>query len=60
MVDDKSILAQVHELQVLAKKLREVKIDIKETFQVGVITTKLSICYSIIVPVKDVVVVLFQ
>ena len=32
MVDDKTILIQVHELQVLANKLRTVKIDITKTF----------------------------
>ena len=41
MVDDKPILVQVHELQVLANKLRAVKIDITETFQVGAIIAKL-------------------
>ena len=33
MVDDKPILVQVHELQVLANKLRTVKIDITEMLQ---------------------------
>ena len=41
MVDDKPILVQVHELQALANKLRAVKIDITETFQVGAIIAKL-------------------
>ena len=42
MVDDKPILVQVHELQVLANKLRAVKIDITETFQLSAIIAKLS------------------
>ena len=40
MVDDTLILVQVHELQVLANKLRAMKIDITETFQVGAIIAK--------------------
>jgi len=41
MFDDKPILAQVHELQVIVNKLRTVKIDIPESFQVGAIIAKL-------------------
>ena len=41
MLDDKSILAQVHELQVIVNKLRAVKIDMPEPFQVGAIIAKL-------------------
>ena len=37
MVDDKPILVQMHVLQVLANKLRAVKIDNTETFQVSAI-----------------------
>lgn len=40
MFDDKPLLAQVHELQVIVNKLRAVKIDIPETFQVGAIIAK--------------------
>ena len=41
MVDDKPILPQVHELQVIVNKLRAVKIDLPETFQVCAIIAKL-------------------
>ena len=41
MLDSKSILAQVHELQVLVNKIKAVKIDIPEAFQVGAIIAKL-------------------
>ncbi|XP_050890241.1 uncharacterized protein LOC127095614 [Lathyrus oleraceus] len=39
--DSKPILPQVHELQVLVNKIKAVKIDIPETFQVGAIIAKL-------------------
>ncbi|XP_050918626.1 uncharacterized protein LOC127136064 [Lathyrus oleraceus] len=39
--DCKPILPQVHEFQVLVNKIKAVKIDIPETFQVGVIIAKL-------------------
>ncbi|XP_058752781.1 uncharacterized protein LOC131625959 [Vicia villosa] len=39
--DGKPILPQVHELQVLVNKIKAVKIDIPETFQVGAIIAKL-------------------
>ncbi|XP_050875743.1 uncharacterized protein LOC127079406 [Lathyrus oleraceus] len=42
MLDSKPILAQVHELQVLVNKIKVVKIDIPEAFQVGGIIAKLS------------------
>ncbi|KAM0046470.1 hypothetical protein Hdeb2414_s0009g00316711 [Helianthus debilis subsp. tardiflorus] len=42
MVDDKSILEQVHELQVLVNKLTALSIPLPEIFQVGVIIAKLS------------------
>ncbi|XP_050916217.1 uncharacterized protein LOC127131337 [Lathyrus oleraceus] len=41
MLDSKPILAQVHELQVLVNKIKAVKIDIPEAFQVGAIIAKL-------------------
>jgi hypothetical protein len=41
MIDSKPILPQVHELQVLVNKIKAVKIDIPETFQVGAIIAKL-------------------
>ncbi|KAK9053659.1 hypothetical protein SSX86_024733 [Deinandra increscens subsp. villosa] len=41
MVDEKSILEQVHELQVLVKKLTSLSIPLPEIFQVGVIIAKL-------------------
>ena len=41
MVDDKSILEQVHELQVLVNKLTALSIPLPEIFQVGVIIAKL-------------------
>lgn len=40
MLDSKPILAQVHELQVLVNKIKAVKIDIPEAFQVGAIMAK--------------------
>ena len=43
MVDYNSILAQVHELQVLVKKMRAVKIDNTDTFQVGAIIEKFKL-----------------
>ncbi|XP_050918443.1 uncharacterized protein LOC127135857 [Lathyrus oleraceus] len=41
MLDSKLILAQVHELQVLVNKIKAVKIDIPEAFQVSAIIAKL-------------------
>ncbi|XP_058753877.1 uncharacterized protein LOC131627055 [Vicia villosa] len=41
MLDSKPILAQVHELQVLVNKIKAVKIDVPEAFQVGAIIEKL-------------------
>ena len=41
MVDNKPILEQVHELQVIVNKLRVLKIVLPETFQVGAIIAKL-------------------
>ena len=41
MVDTKPILDQIHELQILVTKLRELKVEISESFQVGAIITKL-------------------
>ena len=41
MLDGKPILPQVHELQVIVNKLRAVKIELPEQFQVGAIITKL-------------------
>jgi len=41
MVDDKGILEQVHELQVLVNKLTALSISLPEIFQVGVIIAKL-------------------
>ncbi|KAK9049048.1 hypothetical protein SSX86_031984, partial [Deinandra increscens subsp. villosa] len=41
MVDEKSILEQVHELQVLVNKLTSLSIPLPEIFQVGVIIAKL-------------------
>lgn len=40
MLDSKHIFAKVHELQVLANKLRGVKINIYEAFQVSAIIVK--------------------
>lgn len=42
MIDSKSIIPQVHELQVLVNKIKAVKIDIPKTFQVCAIIAKLS------------------
>ena len=41
MLDGKPILPQVHELQVIINKLRDMKIELPEQFQVGAIITKL-------------------
>ncbi|XP_024019724.1 uncharacterized protein LOC112091111 [Morus notabilis] len=41
MVDTKSVLDQIHELQVIITKLRELKVEISESFQVGAIIAKL-------------------
>ncbi len=41
MSDTKSIMDQVHELQILVAKLRELKIVLPESFQVGAIIAKL-------------------
>lgn len=41
MVDTKSVLDQIHELQVLVTKLRELKVEISEPFQVGAVIAKL-------------------
>ena len=41
MIDTKSVLDQIHELQVLVTKLRELKVEISESFQVGAIIAKL-------------------
>ena len=41
MVDTKSVLDQIHKLQVLVTKLRELKVEISESFQVGAIIAKL-------------------
>ncbi|XP_024974719.1 uncharacterized protein LOC112512810 [Cynara cardunculus var. scolymus] len=42
MVDDKPILEQVHELQVLVNKLKMLSIAIPEIFQVGAVIDKLT------------------
>ena len=41
MVDTKSVLDQIHELQVLVTKLKELKVEISESFLVGAIIAKL-------------------
>ena len=41
MVDNVSVLDQVHELQILVNQLRDLSINIPESFQVGVIIAKL-------------------
>ncbi|KAK3011183.1 hypothetical protein RJ639_011462 [Escallonia herrerae] len=41
MVDDKPVLEQVHALQVIVNKIRALKINLPEWFQVGVIIPKL-------------------
>src|SRR3954466_7658332 len=45
-VDAKPILPQVHELQVPVNKIKAVKIDIPETFQVGAIIAKLPLSWK--------------
>lgn len=39
--DNQTVLDQVHELQILVTKLRELKVEISESFQVGAIIAKL-------------------
>ena len=41
MVGNVSVMDQVHELQVLVNKLRDLKVAISETMQVGAIIAKL-------------------
>ena len=41
MLDNVSILDQVHELQILVNKLRDLSINISKSFQVGAIIAKL-------------------
>ena len=41
MVDNVSVMDQVHELQVLVNKLRDLKVAVSETMQVGAIIAKL-------------------
>ena len=41
MLDNASVLDQVHELQILVNKLRDWLINIPKSFQVGAIITKL-------------------
>ena len=41
MLDNVSVLDQVYELQILVNKLRDLSINIPESFQVGAITAKL-------------------
>lgn len=42
MHDNKFLLLQVHELQIIVNKLRAVKIELSEAFQVGATISKLS------------------
>ena len=41
MVDTKSVLDQIHELQIIVAKLQELKVEISESFQVRAIIAKL-------------------
>ena len=41
MVDTKPVLDQIHDLQILVTKLRGLKVEISESFQVGAIIAKL-------------------
>ncbi|KAL5551516.1 hypothetical protein UlMin_001692 [Ulmus minor] len=41
MVETKPVLDQIHELQIMVKKLHELKVEISESFQVEAIITKL-------------------
>ena len=41
MVETKPVLDQIHELQIMVTKLRELKVEISKSFQVGAIITKL-------------------
>lgn len=42
MVDENPVLPQMHELQVIVNKLKVVKIELLESFQVGAIITEVS------------------
>ena len=46
MVDNKPILEQVHEFQIIVNKLRVLKIVLLETFQVGAIIAKLPLSWK--------------
>lgn len=41
-IDNKPVLPQVHELQIIVNKLRAIKIDLLEPFQVGAVIAKLA------------------
>ncbi|KAK0577230.1 hypothetical protein LWI29_029825 [Acer saccharum] len=41
MIDEKPILPQVHELKIIVNKLRILKIELPESFQIGAIIAKL-------------------
>ena len=46
MLDNISVLDQVHELQILVNKLRDLSINIHESFQVGAIIVKLPLSWN--------------
>lgn len=46
MIDYTSVLDQVHELQILVSKLKDLKIDISEPLQVGAIIAKLPLSWN--------------
>jgi len=46
MVDDKPVVDQVHDLQPTVNLFKDLKVEISELLQVGVITSKLSSCWN--------------
>ena len=46
MLDNILVLDQVHELQILVNKLRDLSINIHESFQVGAIIAKLPLSWN--------------
>lgn len=46
MVENIFIMDQVHQLNIIVSKIKELKVDISESFQVGEVITKLSTSWS--------------
>ena len=46
MIDNVSVMDQVHELQILVSKLKDVKVEVPESLQVGGIIAKLPLSWN--------------